>query len=271
MTSSMTARLLGIEPYISTAPVELRDFTNSEEIEAVICAAYRQVFGNDHIMQSQRLISVESLLKSGNISVRDFIRALGFSSLYREKFFDRMYQVRFIELNFKHFLGRTPSNQAEISAHVQLFHEQGYEAEISSYVDSDEYQKKFGDNVVPYYQGFSTQVGQTTVGFNRMFQLCQGYANSDGAQKNRKGYLTEELALNLASPVRTSTLGNELVGTSGGSRGQLYRIRVSQAASTRTTQIRRSVSEYLVAYEQLSTTMQRLNQRGTRIVSITTA
>ena len=272
MTSALTARQLGIEPFNSSSPVELRSPGNEGDVQAVICAAYRQVFGNEHIMQSQRLTSAESLLKKGNISVRDFIRALALSPLYQEKFFSGVYQIRFIELNFKHLLGRAPDDQTEISEHVNRYTEKGYEAEINSYIDSVEYQNNFGEMVVPYHRGFNTQLGQKTVSFNRMFQLYRGYASSDRAQGNRKGCLTEELATNLASPLRTSTLGGELMGTTAGAgRGQLYRIRVSQGASPRTTQIRRSVSEYLVAYDQLSTTMQRLNQRGSRIVSITTA
>ncbi|MEB3292740.1 MAG: phycobilisome linker polypeptide, partial [Synechococcales bacterium] len=181
-------------------------------------------------------------------------------------------QLRFIELNFKHFLGRAPHNQAEISEHVNLYIDQGYEAEINSYLDSDEYQNNFGEMVVPYHRGFETQPGQsTTLGFNRLFQLYRGYATSDRSQGSRKGSLAEELALNLATPLRPSTLGGELVGTAGGSRGQIYRVRVTQAASGRTPQIRRGISEYLVSYEQLSPTMQRLNQRGCRIVSISPA
>lgn len=271
MTSLMTARQLGIEPFASTAPVELRSSGNEGDVQAVITAAYRQVFGNDHLMQSQRLVSAESLLKQGNITVRDFVRALALSELYREKFFQGVYQLRFIELNFKHLLGRAPYDQSEISEHVNRYIEHGYEAEINSYIDSAEYQDNFGENTVPYHRGFSTQVGQKTVGFNRMFQLYRGYASSDRASGNRKGRLTEEVAMNMATPLRASTAGGELVGTTGGGRTQLYRIRVSQAASNRTTQIRRGISEYLVAYEQLSPTMQRLNQRGSRIVSITPA
>jgi phycocyanin-associated rod linker protein len=36
---------------------------------AVIRAAYRQVFGNQYIMASERLTSAESLLRRGEISV----------------------------------------------------------------------------------------------------------------------------------------------------------------------------------------------------------
>ncbi len=271
MTSAMTATLLGFEPFNAAEPIELRSLDNDAEVQAVIYAAYRQVLGNEHVMKSQRLTSAESLLKQGHITVRDFVRAVALSDLYREKFFQGAYQIRFIELNFKHLLGRAPYDQSEISEHVDRYIKEGYEAEINSYIDSAEYQNSFGDSIVPYYRGFSTQVGQKTVGFNRMFQLYRGYANSDRAQGKRKGCLMEELAMNVAKPVRATTAGGELVGTTGGGRTQLYRIRVSQGASQRTTQIRRSISEYLVAYEQLSPTLQRLNQRGSRVVSVEAA
>lgn len=271
MISSMTAQQLGIEPFASTAPTELRFHASSEDVQGVIRAAYRQVLGNEHLMQTERLTSAESLLRQGDLSVRDFVRAIAISELYRTKFLYSNYQVRFIELNFKHLLGRAPADQAEISAHVNLYLEQGYVAEINSYIDSDEYLDNFGEMTVPYHKGFGTPIGQKTVGFNRLFQLYRGYASSDRANGNKRGRLTEDLAMNLAKPLRTATNGSELTGVHGGSRGQLYRIRVSQAASSRTTQVRRSVSEYLVAYEQLSPTMQRLNQRGCRIVDITQA
>ncbi len=272
MTSSTTATQLGFEPFAGNAPVELRIHRSESDLQAAIWAAYRQVFGNDHIMESERLRSAESLLRQGDLSVREFVRALAQSELYRNKFFYSTPQVRFIELNCKHLLGRAPVDEAEITYHVNLFSEHGYEAEINSYLDSNEYQDNFGDSIVPYYRGFATQRGQTNIGFNRMFQLYRGYANSDRAQGNNKSAaLTQDLAANLPSPIRTPNFGKGLGGTTKGERGQLYRVRFTQAASNRTTQIRRSVSEYIVSYEQLNSTLQRLNQRGSRIVDIACA
>jgi phycocyanin-associated rod linker protein len=268
MTSSMAARQLGFEPFAGNSPVELR--TNSEgDVRAVIWAAYRQVFGNDHIMESERLTTAESLLKNGAMTVRDFVRALAQSELYKQKFFYSTPQVRFIELTFKHLLGRAPANEAEITEHVNRFVDRGYAAEIDSYLDSMEYQDSFGEAIVPYPRGFATQRGQTTAGFTRMFQLYQGYANSDRAQGNNKGAaLTTELAHRSASTVRTPNLGRGLAGNAKGARGQMYRISIVQANRSRTTQVRRSSSECLVTYEQLNSTLQRLNQRGSRVVSI---
>lgn len=272
MTSSMAATQLGFEPFNAASPVELRPHWTETDVQMVIHAAYRQVFGNDHLMQSERLTSAESLLKQGNISVRDFIRSLALSELYRKKFFHSTPQVRFIELNYKHLLGRAPYDESEITYHVNLYVEKGYEAEIDSYIDSLEYQENFGEAIVPYYRGFETQRGQKTAGFNRMFQLYRGYANSDRSQgKNKSAWLTQELAQNTSTPVRTPHLGRELSGVTGGDRSGLYRVRVMQANQGRTPQIRRSVSEYVISYDQLSPTLQRLNQRGSRIVSITPA
>lgn len=269
MTSSMAAKQLGFEPFAGNAPVELRTHRSENDVRAIIWAAYRQVFGNDHIMENERLTSAESLLRQSDLSVRDFIRALAQSELYKQKFFYSTPQVRFIELNFKHLLGRAPANAAEITEHVNRFVDNGYVAEINSYIDSWEYQDSFGEATVPYYRGFATQRGQTSAGFARMFQLYQGYANSDRAQGNNKGgALTEELGRNSATAIRTPNLGRGLAGNVKGDRSQLYRVRLVQANRSRTTQIRRSNSEVLVTYEQLSATLQRLNQRGSRVVSI---
>lgn len=270
--SSSAARQLGIEPFVGTAPTELRANWTEGDIQAVIHATYRQVFGNDHLMQNERLTSAESLLRQGDITVRDFVRVLAQSELYRQKFFYSTPQIRFIELNYKHLLGRAPYDESEIAYHVDLYTQQGYEAEINSYLDSLEYETNFGEAIVPYYRGFATQRGQKTVGFNRMFQIYRGYANSDRAQgKNKSAWLTEDLARNLATPIQTSSFGRGLAGAAGDDRGRLYRVRVTQADRGRTTQIRRSTGEYLVNYDQLSPTLQRLNQRGSRIVSISPA
>ncbi len=273
MTSLTAAMQLGIEAVTNCNPVELRPNYSQDDVNQVIWAAYRQVFGNDHILLAERLNSAESLLSDGYISVRDFIRALAKSELYRQKFFVSTSQVRFIELNFKHFLGRSPYDEFEISEHVNLYVNQGYDAEIDSYLDSQEYLANFGDSIVPSCRGFETQMGQKTVGFSRMFQLYRGAASSDrraqGTAQNAK--LTRELARNTSTPVQSPSFGKALMGNEGGARTQLYKLRVSQAGKVGQTQVRRSVDEYTVAYEQLSPILQRLNKRGSKVLSITRA
>ncbi|MGF1603793.1 MAG: phycobilisome linker polypeptide [Thermosynechococcaceae cyanobacterium] len=52
---------------------------------------------------------------------------------------------------------------------------------------------------------------------------------------------------------------------------QLYRVRFSQSARNGSPQVRRSMSECVVGKGQLSSTLQRLTQRGNRIVDVSPA
>ncbi|MCC0177119.1 phycobilisome linker polypeptide [Waterburya agarophytonicola K14] len=266
------ASRLGISAFGETNIVELRPNWDKEDAKIAIAAVYRHVLGNDHLMKSERLKGAESLLADGSIPVREFVRAVAKSELYKAKFFYNNYQIRTIELNFKHLLGRAPYDESEIIEHLDLYQNQGFEADIDSYIDSEEYVQNFGDNIVPYYRGFSTQIGQKTVGFPRMFQLYRGYANSDRAQGNAGSpRLTYDLARNTATPVRSPGGNGSLSGTTTTERGGLYRVRVTKGGIGRSPQIRRSLQEYVVPYERLSATLQKLNKQGSRVLSITNA
>lgn len=104
-------------------------------------------------MEAERaeLEVAESQFKLGVFNVRELVRAMGKSNSYRKRFFDRSGPYRFIELNCKHFLGRGPASQQEISFHVQKLMNEGYEAEIDSYMDSEEYEANFGGHIVPRF------------------------------------------------------------------------------------------------------------------------
>lgn len=269
MAGLQEAGRLGIRPFEETDPVELRPHWTQDEVKAVIAAAYRQVLGNEHLMESERLVGAESLLVRGVITVREFVRAIAVSELYREKFLYPNFHVRFIELNYKHLLGRAPYDQSEISYHLDLFLNQGYDAEIDSYLSSTEYNNSFGDNIVPYHRDFNAdRIGQRAIGFSRLLHLQRGYANSDRAQGQKQPRLTWEVARNSATPVTSSTR-SALSGSLGGSRGDVYRLRVVRSATASTAVIRRTTTELLVSYDQLTTKLQQLNRSGSRVVSVT--
>ena len=170
---------LGVGLYEDTEPVELRSHDSLEALETVIRAVYRQVLGNAYVMESERLSIPESKFKEGTISVREFVRQVAQSELYKSRFFDNCPRYRSIELNFKHLLGRAPDSYDETNTHSQILDQGGYIAEINSYLDSDEYQNKFGENIVPYYCGYKTQTGKNIVGFTHLFQLLRGSSSSD--------------------------------------------------------------------------------------------
>ncbi|MFG6103718.1 phycobilisome rod-core linker polypeptide [Leptothoe sp. EHU-05/26/07-4] len=168
----------GYAPFRQTSPVELLPGASTEESEVVIRAIYRQVMGNAHIMESERLVVPESQLKNGNLSVREFVRQVAKSELYQSRF-TNCYRYRAMELHFKHLLGRAPQNFAEMKAHSAILDTEGYEADIDSYINSDEYQNAFGENIVPYYRGYNSAPGQTMVEFTNMLHLLKGASGSD--------------------------------------------------------------------------------------------
>jgi phycocyanin-associated rod linker protein len=281
------ASRLGTTAFSDAKPLELRLNWSADEAKQVINAVYRQVLGNDYLMQSERLTGLESLLQNGQITVQDFVRGVAKSDLYKTKFLYANFQTRVIELNFKHLLGRAPYDEAEIIEHLDRYQNQGFEADIDSYIDSAEYQQNFGDSIVPYYRGFATQTGQKTVGFSRMFRLYRGYANSDRAQIGTGPRLATELGRNSASAVvapagcsegwayqaaKQGTAPNRTFGRatlSGGDR--LYRIEVAGTVTPGYPKVRRSNREFIVPYEQLSATLQRINKLGGKVASVTIA
>ena len=155
------------------------DSVSVENADLVIEAAYKQVFGNAYLMESERSKEAESQMRSGEISVLEFIRRLAKSDRYRTLFFEKCPNVTTVELNFKHLLGRAPDSYEEVAQHLKILSEEGFEAEIDSYLDSDEYFRTFGDMQVPYVRGYSTQTGKTSVGFTRSFSLFGAACSSD--------------------------------------------------------------------------------------------
>jgi phycocyanin-associated rod linker protein len=271
MAGLKEAGRLGISPFEETEPVELRANGTEEDVQAVIWAAYRQVLGNEHLMQCEHLVVPESLLRQGQISVRDFVRAIAQSDLYREKFLFPNFHVRFIELNYKHLLGRAPYDQSEIVYHLDLYTSQGYEAEINSYLESLEYEQSFGDSIVPFHRDFQVDhPGQRAIGFSRLLNLHRGYASSDRAQGQTQPRLTWEMAKNIAMPINAPT-ASTLSGAVGGKRGDVYQIRYLQSASPNTAVVRQSTAELLVSYDQLTHKLQQLNRAGKRVISVTSA
>ena len=173
-----------LKAFADCQPVELIDCSADTERKIVIAAAYKQVFGNAHLMASERSPKAESQLCNGSITVLEFVRQLAKSERYRVLFFDNCTNLRTVELNFKHLLGRAPANHAEISEHIQILAEGGFEAEIDSYLDSDEYLENFGTNFVPYYRGYQTQTGKNLTGYTHSFQLLRGASSSDKSIEN---------------------------------------------------------------------------------------
>ncbi len=244
-------------------PLELWPTSTPDEIAAIIRAVYRQVVGNPHIMESERLVNAESKLCDGSFSVSEFVRAVAKSQFYRDRYFESCAPYRFVELNFKHLLGRAPQDQAEVSVHIRTCIEQGYDAEIDSYIDSKEYQDKFGENIVPYYQGASSQVGAKQVAYNRTLALLRGAAEIDSATKNAR--LVEKVATNSSNKIEVPA-SPRIAGYKDATE-KTFKI-VTTGAKFDTPR-RVSFNEYIVSGSKMTPQIQRIQRSGARIVSIT--
>ncbi|MCX5934441.1 MAG: phycobilisome rod-core linker polypeptide [Pseudanabaena sp. LacPavin_0818_WC45_MAG_42_6] len=234
--------------------------TTAIELWPVIRAVYKQVLGNPHVMESERLISAESKLADRSITVREFVRAVAKSDFYRDRYFTSCAPYRFVELNFMHLLGRAPQDQTEVSAHIVRAVAEGYDAEIDSYVDSDEYQTAFGENVVPYNRGTSSTSNAKQIGYNRMFAIDRGAAQVDSAVQASQ--LVYAVATNSTSVIKPST--STVIGS-----GTEKRFKILVSGSKFDTRRRVSRSEYIVSASKMTPQIQRINRTSGKIVSIT--
>ena len=275
------ASQLGVSLFDETPPIEWIPGRSNAEIEEIISAVYRQVLGNAYVMESERATIPESQFRRGEYSVREFVRAIAKSDVYMSRFSDCP-RYRFVELNFRHLLGRAPNSYDEMKAHSAILDAGDFDAEIDSYLDSDEYQNVFGDNIVPYIRGYKTEAITHMVGFTHTFQLVRGASTSslkaDLAGKSPK---LNSLVINATATAVTAP-GNTFrnppinprtrLGSGADEQGKVYRIEVTGYRANKLNNIskfRRSNQVYMVPYEQLSETYQRIHKQGGSIVSMT--
>ncbi|MEH2196752.1 phycobilisome linker polypeptide [Nostoc sp.] len=279
------ASRLGVALFEDTDPIDLWPSRSNEEVEAVIRAVYKQVLGNAYVMESERLSVPESQLKGREISLREFVRQVGKSELYRSLFFDSTPRYRAIELNFRHFLGRAPLDLEETRTHSTILDTKGFEAEIDSYLDSDEYQENFGENIVPYIRGYKTEAIQSLVQFTHLFQLVRGSSSSSlkgdlaGKQPKLNSLVIQSTPTAVISPASKGAAFRNPVstprtrqGVGASEDGKVYRVEVTGYKANVVNNIskfRRSNQVFFVPYNKLSQEYQRIHKQGGVIASIT--
>lgn len=282
------ASRLGVSLFEETPPVEWVPGLSADDREDMINIIYRQVLGNAYVMESERLTVAESQFKLGTYSVREFVRAIAQSDLYRTRFFEACPRYRYTELNFRHLLGRAPNNYDEMKFHSNVLDAEGFEADIDTYLDSDEYQNTFGENIVPYIRGYKSEASESMVEFTHLFELVRGASSSSlkGSTSGKQPRLNKLVINAIPTAVKAPSGGSEgwafsepptaaptRVGASIGERGKVYRIEVTaiRANTVRkaSSRFRRANQVYLVPYEKLSQEYQRIHQQGGVIASIT--
>jgi phycobilisome core-membrane linker protein len=89
--------------------------------------------------------------------MKEFVRRLAKSPLYRQQFFEPFINSRALELAFRHILGRGPSSREEVQKYFSIVSSGGLGALVDALVDSQEYADYFGEETVPYLRGLGLE------------------------------------------------------------------------------------------------------------------
>jgi len=116
--------------------------------DALIEQAYRQVYF--HAFKRDRDAMLESQLRSGQISTREFVRQLLRSEKFRNDFYRCNSNYRVVEQVVGRVLGRPVHGEQECIAWSIVIAEQGLPAFIDALISSPEYMDAFGEDQVPY-------------------------------------------------------------------------------------------------------------------------
>jgi phycoerythrin-associated linker protein len=163
--------------------------------------------------------------------------------------------------------------------HFTILQEQGFDAEIDSYLDSAEYQERFGEEGVPYLHGWNYSVGQQGLQFSYMLQLVRGTAASikGDITKNQSRLnpsVHAEAPLPVVSPMATGNVfrkvsadGVTRQGVGSGEEGRTYRVEITGFNNYRLH--KRSNRVRFIPFNKLLAYQQQIHREGGRIASIT--
>ncbi|MEL4897522.1 phycobilisome rod-core linker polypeptide [Crocosphaera sp. Alani8] len=158
----MTIPLLNYTPKTQNARVEgyvvpgddqpkifsTENILSPADMDVLIEAAYRQIFF--HAFKSDRERFLESQLRNGQITVREFIRGLLLSDTFVTSFYEKNSNYRYVEQCVQRVLGRDVYSEDEKIAWSIVVGTKGYGGFIDDLLNSDEYLENFGDDTVPY-------------------------------------------------------------------------------------------------------------------------
>lgn len=115
--------------------------------EDVINRCYRQIYF--HAMSSDRDRYLESQLRNGSITVRDFIRGLFLSDRFTRGYVSCSNNYRLVEQVIGRALGRKVRDNSEKLTYSIVIAEKGFEFFVDTILNSEEYMQRFGYDNVP--------------------------------------------------------------------------------------------------------------------------
>ncbi|MBW4643194.1 MAG: phycobilisome rod-core linker polypeptide [Goleter apudmare HA4340-LM2] len=120
------------------------------EMDMLIMAAYRQIFNEQQMLSSNRQRFLESQLRAGQITVRDFIQGLVTSDSFRRLTYDSNNNYRFVEICIQRILGRNVYSDREKLSWSIVLATKGLQGLIDDLLNTEEYLSNFGYDTVPY-------------------------------------------------------------------------------------------------------------------------
>jgi phycobilisome rod-core linker protein len=150
--TSQNQRVAGFEVGSDQQPriYSTNSLLSAVELDDLIAAAYRQIFNEQQMTASSRQLPLESQLRSGQITVRDFVAGLASSDHFRSRNYETNNNYRFVQMCVQRLLGREVYNDREKFAWSTLLATQGLKAFIHELVNTEEYLDTFGTHTVPY-------------------------------------------------------------------------------------------------------------------------
>ena len=128
--------------------VALDQSMDADNLKTVIEAAYRQIFF--HAFKSDRDRFLESQLRNGQITVRDFIRGLCLSDTFTRTFYGFNSNYKVVRHLCERILGRKVNGKGEELSWSIVIATKGLEGLVDVLLDSAEYLNAFGYDTVPY-------------------------------------------------------------------------------------------------------------------------
>ncbi|MEB3325504.1 MAG: phycobilisome rod-core linker polypeptide [Cyanobacteriota bacterium] len=116
--------------------------------DRIIDQAYRQIFF--HAFKVDRDPALESQLRSGQITVKDFIRSLLLSEKFRNDFYRCNSNYRMVDQIVGRVLGRSVHGDQERMALSILIAQKGLPGLVDHLLESEEYLHAFGSDQVPH-------------------------------------------------------------------------------------------------------------------------
>ncbi|MEO0887378.1 MAG: phycobilisome rod-core linker polypeptide, partial [Cyanobacteria bacterium J06648_10] len=154
-------------------------FKSSEaDTATIIGAVYRQVFGRP-VYAGQEIGQAESRLKNGDITVREFVKAVAKSESFRKTYWTSLYVMKAVEYIHRRLLGRPTYGRQETNKYFDICAKQGFYALVDAIIDSQEYTEAFGEDTVPY-ERYLTPGGQA------MRSLRVGTIQDTGVRSNEE-------------------------------------------------------------------------------------